>query len=82
MENTILVVKDESGWVFGGYCTEYWHEAHRFFGNGDNFLFSFGKEQEPKIFRWQGDSEQHMYADARSIGLGGSRNKGRFALSI
>ena len=34
------------------------------------------------MYKWQGTGEQHMYADQKSIGLGGSNTKGRFALYI
>lgn len=51
-DNTIMVVRDTQGFVFGGFCTEAWDEKHMFFGNGDNFLFSFGKAMEPNIYTW------------------------------
>lgn len=51
-DNTILVVRDTQGWVFGGFCTEAWDENYKFFGNGDNMLFSYGNGMEPKIFTW------------------------------
>ena len=34
------------------------------------------------MYRWQGVGEQHMYADDKSIGLGGSKAKGRFAFYL
>ena len=46
VENTLLVVQDNNGWVFGGYCNEAWREGYRFFGNGDNFVFTFKNTQE------------------------------------
>ena len=71
------------GWKFGGFCHEAWRSAYRFFGTGEQLLFTFeGDEDDPLIYRWQGGAEQHQYADAKSIGLGGSKEKGRFALYI
>mmetsp|Transcript_1973 Transcript_1973/g.3466 ORF Transcript_1973/g.3466 Transcript_1973/m.3466 type:complete len:142 (-) Transcript_1973:157-582(-) len=81
-ETTILIVQDQFGWKFGGFCTEAWRTAFSFFGSGQNFLFSFQDQDDPFVYRWQGTGEQHMYADQRSIALGGSRSKGRFALYI
>ena len=45
-------------------------------------LFTFEDQDEPMVFRWQGTGEQHMYADDKSIGLGGSNTKGRFAFFL
>lgn len=35
-----------------------------------------------KVYNWQGGNEQFMYADDKSIGLGGSTVKGRFAFYL
>jgi len=40
-KSTFLVVKDEHGYVFGGYCNEPWECKYRFFGTEDTFLFTF-----------------------------------------
>jgi hypothetical protein len=45
-------------------------------------LFTFKDKDEPLVFRWQGDGDQHMYADDKFIGLGGSKKKGRFAFNL
>ena len=81
-DTTVMLVKDSQGYIFGGFCTEAWKCCYRFFGNGQNFLFSFEREDDPLIYRWQGVGDQHMYANENSIGLGGSNTKGRFALFI
>ena len=52
VENTILIVQDTQGWIFGGFCGEPWREAFRFFGNGDNFVFTFRDQQECSAYRW------------------------------
>jgi hypothetical protein len=58
-ENTILVVQDEFGWVFGGFCAEAWACKYRFFGNEQNMLFSFQDSDDPYIFKFTGDGDQH-----------------------
>lgn len=51
-DNTVLVIEDNNGWKFGGFVTEPWRCAHMFFGNGQNFLFSFQDTDEPTVYRW------------------------------
>jgi len=38
---TILVVEDECGYKFGGFCTDPWDCKYRFFGTGSNLLYTF-----------------------------------------
>jgi len=54
---TLLVVQDTKGWIFGGYCTETWRLAKRFFGTGENFLFTFKDENKPIVFNWTGAND-------------------------
>jgi hypothetical protein len=61
-DNTILVIKDEMGWVFGAYCTDSWKQTYSFYGEGDNMLFSFEDTDEPTVYYWTGAGDQHMYA--------------------
>lgn len=82
-DNTIIVCRDENGYVFGGFCTEAWRCAYKFFGNFQMWLFTFEDQQEDcKVFQWQGDHEQFMYADDKSIGMGGTPIQGRFAFYL
>ena len=81
-DNTILVCQDEHGYKFGGFCCEAWRRTYRFFGNCQNWLFSFKDGMDITAYHWQGGNEQFMYADDKSIGLGGSTVKGRFAFYL
>lgn len=72
-DNTILIIQDQFGWKFGGFCVEEWRPHYGFFGNGQNILFSFEGKDDPVVYSWQGQGEQHMYSDNKSIGLGGSK---------
>lgn len=51
---TLLVVEDSNGWKFGGYCTENWHPAAKFYGTGENFLFTFKDGDKPVVYTWSG----------------------------
>ena len=81
-DTTIILLEDQYGYKFGGFCVEEWKPLFTFFGNGENFLFTFKDKDEPQIFPWSGEGEHHMYANNSSIALGGSKQKGRFALYL
>ena len=36
-----MLVKDSHNYVFGGFCAEEWTEKSEFFGNGQNFIFTY-----------------------------------------
>ena len=55
--NTVMLIKDEHGYVFGAFCTAQWEQSYRFFGTGDNLLFSFQGENDPCVYRWSGESD-------------------------
>ena len=81
-ETTVLVVQDENGHVFGGLCCEPWTQRFLFFGQATNFLFTFQDGDDVDVFKYTGDGDQFMYSDEKSIGMGGSRKKGRFGLYL
>lgn len=33
-DTTVMVIQDENGWIFGGFCVEAWRCSYTFFGNG------------------------------------------------
>jgi len=82
-DTTILIIQDHNKYVFGGFCTEKWDCKYKFFGRGENFLFSFkDSSDELNVYNWTGEGEnRHQYSDKESIGLGGS-SKGRFSLYL
>ena len=81
-ETTVLVVKDESGYIFGGFCTETWKDSSGFYGNSQNMLFTYEKEQEPIVYKYVGSSDQHQYGSSKGIAMGGSVKTGRYALYL
>ena len=72
IENTLLIIEDEYGYVFGCFCNEPWRPTHKFFGTGENLLLTFKDGDMPDLYSWTGNGEQHMYADNNSLGVGGS----------
>ena len=38
-DNTVILIKDEKGKVFGAYCCEAWRKSLHFYGMGESFVF-------------------------------------------
>lgn len=82
IENTVLVLKDHKGYVFGSFCAQPWRVSYTFFGDSDNTIFSYGTGEVPEFYYWTGQGEHFMFSNQESIGVGGSRRKGVFALYL
>eukprot|EP00347_Sterkiella_histriomuscorum_P023518 403334335 len=78
---TLLVIKDTNGWIFGGFCSEPWKSTTKFYGTGENFLFTFKDRDEPIVYNWSGLNDQLQWANDVSIGLGGG-TLGRFGIYL
>ena len=48
--DTVIIFEDEHGYKFGGFCCEEWMIQKHFFGNGENFVFTFQNEDSIKHF--------------------------------
>lgn len=57
IRTTLIVIKDSKGTIFGGYCTEAWRTSTKFFGTGENFLFTFKYDNKITVYRWTGESD-------------------------
>lgn len=57
-EQTLIVIKDSNGYVFGGYCTETWKPSKKFYGNGDSFVFTFNNGKDLAVYYATGLSDQ------------------------
>jgi hypothetical protein len=76
-----MVIKDTSGYVFGGFTCETWKKSTKFYGTGESFLFTLKNGNEPIVFRWTGENDQIQWANENSLGIGGGTS-GRFGLFI
>lgn len=86
-ETTVLLVRDASSHVFGGFCTQPWAPGglRGFFGSGEAFVFSFGKVNGPsacaategslqlRCHTWCGETTNQcfQYADNEYFAMGG-----------
>lgn len=60
---TLLFVRDKHGWVFGGFCTETWRKSNKFYGTGENFLFTFKDGDKPTVYNWTGADDQIQWGN-------------------
>lgn len=51
---TIIVIKDEFGYVFGAFVQESWKLSYMFYGNGGETLFTFRDTTVPDVYNWSG----------------------------
>jgi hypothetical protein len=86
-DNTVLLVKDQSGRVFGFYSCEEWHRGLYFYGMGESFVFTFPASHSPsqdeppviQVYRYTGANEQIQFSDDRCLIVGGGASKNRGA---
>lgn len=67
---TILVVKDSTGCIFGGFSTEPWNSvSSTFFGSGESFLFSY----KPNfcVYSWTRANRYFQLATKKYLAMGG-----------
>jgi hypothetical protein len=57
--DTVMVFEDESGYKFGGVCYEEWSVSKDFFGNGENFVYTFKDGDD--ILAFKSTNENTMY---------------------
>ena len=68
-ENESLVAfETASGEVLGAFCSENWHVATSYFGNGESFVW---RESPFAQYGWSAQNSYIMYATDTSIAMGG-----------
>eukprot|EP00347_Sterkiella_histriomuscorum_P021924 403332297 len=80
-KHTLLFIQDTNNYVFGGYCTENWRVSSKFYGTGENFLFTFRNCNQPIAYRWSGQDDQLQWGSETFLGLGGG-TLGRFGIFL
>jgi hypothetical protein len=80
ISNSVLVIKDDEGNVFGAYASDEYIPSSKFTGTGECFLFTFYKENKIHIFCSTGINEHYMYCDDEQISFGCSDDY--FSLSL
>mmetsp|Transcript_32817 Transcript_32817/g.32041 ORF Transcript_32817/g.32041 Transcript_32817/m.32041 type:complete len:88 (-) Transcript_32817:193-456(-) len=49
-DHTAILIEDTDGFIFGSYTCEHWHVSNHFYGTGEGFVFTFGNEEDMKVF--------------------------------
>lgn len=71
-DNTVLLIKDEYGKVFGAYNCDEWHKSLGFYGMGESFVFNFDQSDDRiAAYRYTGANEKIQFSDERCIIIGG-----------
>ena len=70
INNSILVVKDDEGNIFGGYASETFEPTKNFMGTGECFLFTFFKENKIHVFNSTGINRFYIYCDDEQVCFG------------
>ena len=70
INNSVLVVKDDEGNIFGGYASEEYKPNSKFGGTGECFLFTFYKGNKIHIYCSTGINDHYMYCDDEQICFG------------
>ncbi|XP_060069360.1 MTOR-associated protein MEAK7-like [Ylistrum balloti] len=72
---SLLIVKDKTGHVFGGYASEKWQLNSKFYGSSDNFLFTLSPQYG--IYNTTTYNSNYMYLNQgqqtlpNGLGMGG-----------
>ena len=66
----LLLLRDETDAVFGGFASEFFHPSHGYYGNGDCFLFK-KTLNDIKVFKPTGKNDYLIYSDTKCIAFGG-----------
>ena len=53
----------------------------KFYGTGENFLYTFKTDNKPIVYSWTGADDQMQWGNDKAIGIGGGVN-GRFGIYV
>ena len=80
IKNSIIVVKDDEGNVFGGYASDVFYPSSTFCGTPDSFLFTFYKGEKIIVYKSTEVNDHYMYCDNEQICFGNTDDD--FSLSL
>lgn len=70
----ILIIKDDSQHVFGGYLSEHIRNSEKFYGTGESFVFTFHQSEKIHCFEGSNENDYYIYSDNEVFGMGCSDN--------
>jgi len=76
-EPFVLVIQDDSKFVFGVYGNQKLKYSTDYYGSGETFLFSFRDLEEISVFSWtKNNNKLFMHTDEQGLTFGASPNYG------
>ena len=78
-EQTILIIKDSRGYIFGAFLTEEWHNTANFYGDGFSFVFTFRDGDDLELYPATGETDNYIQSDEDGIIIGGGDDPGQRA---
>jgi len=79
--NTVIVIGDQKGYIFGGFATDEWIKTNYFYGRGQSFLFTFRDNKELEVFKWSGENDYIQMSTEKLVAFGGG-NGAQYGLAI
>lgn len=70
ISNSILVVRDDSGNIFGAYASEQYESQSKFYGTGECFLFTFYSSNRIHCFHTTALNDHYIYSDDSQVAFG------------
>ena len=80
IKNSILLIKDDEGNVFGAYASDVFYPSSTFCGSPDSFLFTFYKEDKIHVYKATEVNDNYMYCDNEQVCFGNTDDY--FSLSL
>lgn len=77
---TLLLIEDSNGGVFGGFASHTWQVARsqHHYGIPECFIFRFNNPEEEQIllvYPWAGGNQYFMFASLDGLAMGGGRSR-------
>ena len=78
-EETVLVIKDTRGYIFGAFLTQEWHNTRNFYGDGYSFVFTFRDADDLEIYPATGETDNYQQSDGDGFIIGGGEDSSQRA---
>jgi hypothetical protein len=78
--SSIIVVQDSWGYIFGGYIAHAIENKGKYYGNGENFVFSLSGVSTPQCYKWSGGNNLFIISDSSCFAMGGGGDGFAFQL--
>lgn len=62
-DTTLIILEDKKRHKFGGFCTEEWIISSKFYGTGENFVYTFKGGDSVDMWYASGDNSMFQFCD-------------------